>query len=151
MSHNAYYEIYLHIVWRTKGGVRILRGPIETAVHEFLLRRIMSTDGTYIDAVGGTDDHIHIAAHVAPTVQIAKWIGDLKGASSHHVNTEVAKEKLLYWQNGYGVVSFGKKNLQFVIDYIANQRQHHAGEGVIDRLEWCSSDSWVNPGNENPA
>ena len=151
MSHNAYYEIYLHIVWHTKGGARVLRGPIESAVHEFLRRRIMGADGTFIDAVGGTDDHIHIAAHLAPTIEIAKWIGELKGACSHYINSEIAKEKLLYWQNGYGVVSFGKKNLQFVIDYINNQRCHHADRGVIERLEWCSAEPWVNPSNENPA
>ena len=135
MSRDAYYEIYLHLVWHTKGNAAILRGPIEKAVHEFLRRRIMDTDSVYVHEIGGVDDHVHLAVHVAPTVEIAKWIGDLKGACSHYINTEVAKQKLLYWQRGYGVVSFGKNNLPFVVDYIRRQRVHHSDGKIIDRLE----------------
>ena len=76
-----------------------------------------------------------MAVHIAPSIEIAPWIGDLKGACSHYINTEIAKAKLLYWQNGYGVVSFGKNNLPFVLDYIRNQREHHAKGKAIDRLE----------------
>ncbi len=134
MSHNAYYEVYLHVTWRTKGSAAVLRGNIEREVHEFIGRRIRETEGVYIHAIGGTDDHVHLAVHIAPTVEIAKWIGDLKGACSHHVNQAVG-QKLLYWQNGYGVVSFGKRNLDFVVEYIRRQRDHHAKGDVIDRLE----------------
>ena len=34
--------------------------------------------------------------------------------------------KVLEWQRGYGVVSFGKKHLDWVQNYIANQKEHHA-------------------------
>jgi hypothetical protein len=33
------------------------------------------------------------------------------------------------------VVSFGKNNLEWVLKYIANQREHHAKGKVFDRLE----------------
>ena len=135
MSHNAYYELYLHVVWRTKGSAALLRGHVEAAVHRFLKRKVRDTDGVYFHEVGGTEDHVHLAVHIAPTVEIAKWIGDLKGACSHHVNHEVLEQKLLYWQNGYGVVSFGKNNLGFVLEYIRNQREHHRKYNTIDRLE----------------
>jgi putative transposase len=135
MAQNSYYEIYLHVVWHTKNNTGILRGHIERTTHEYLRRRIVDTEGVFLDATGGTDDHVHLAVHIAPTTDIAGWIGDLKGACSHYVNNEVAKQKLLYWQTGYGVVSFGRKNLPFVCDYIRNQREHHARGGVIDRLE----------------
>jgi hypothetical protein len=69
-------------------------------------------------------------AHVHP-----EWIGRLKGASSHHVNHEICNRKVLEWQDGYGVVSFGTKDLPWVLEYIRNQRQHHASKRVFDRLE----------------
>ena len=137
MSHNAYYEIYLHVTWRTKGNAALLRGKVETEVHEFLHHRIRETEGVYVHETGGTDDHVHLAVHIAPTVQITKWVGDFKGACSHHVNKTLGR-KLLYWQNGYGVVSFGKGNLAFVLEYVRRQREHHAGGGIIDRLERIS-------------
>ena len=43
--------------------------------------------------------------------------------------------KALEWQTGYGVVSFGAKDLPWVVAYIQNQREHHARAGTHDRLE----------------
>src|SRR5262249_23779387 len=43
--------------------------------------------------------------------------------------------KLLDWQGGYGVVSFGTRDLEWVKAYVRNQKQHHAHGAVQDRLE----------------
>ena len=43
--------------------------------------------------------------------------------------------KALEWQPGYGVVSFGTGDLEWVKSYIRNQREHHARGGCHDRLE----------------
>lgn len=135
MSHDAYFEIYLHITWHTKNDAQLLRGPIENAVHDYVRGRIIATENCWFDGIGGTDDHIHLAVHVAPTLEISRWIGDLKGATAHHINKEVAERKLLYWQTGYGVVSFGKNNLDYVLDYINSQRERHGDGKIVERLE----------------
>ena len=63
-------------------------------------------------------------------------IGQLKGSSAHEVNRKLGLgRKLLEWQAGYGVVSFGTKDLEWVRAYIRNQKQHHAKGHVHDRLE----------------
>ena len=67
---------------------------------------------------------------------ISEFIGRLKGASAHEVNAKLGGgRKLLEWQAGYGVVSFGSKDLEWVKQYVANQRQHHARGTVHERLE----------------
>jgi REP element-mobilizing transposase RayT len=43
--------------------------------------------------------------------------------------------KALEWQAGYGVVSFGTGDLEWVKDYIRNQRERHSSEKIVDRLE----------------
>jgi len=42
---------------------------------------------------------------------------------------------VLLWQEGYGVVSFGTKDLDWVRQYVRNQREHHARGTTHDRLE----------------
>ena len=85
----------------------------------------------FFHEVGGTDDHIHLAVRIEPVVNIAEFIGELKGACSFEANKHFSAErrhvgrKLLEWQRGYGVVSFSTKNLKWVVDYIRNQREHH--------------------------
>jgi putative transposase len=60
----------------------------------------------------------------------------LKGASSHEVNEQLGLcGKVLQWQAGYGIVSFGAGDLEWVKEYICNQREHHAHGRISDRLE----------------
>ena len=140
MPRNVYSEIYIHIVWRTKDDVPMIRREFREELHAFLQQRSNGTSGVCCHAVGGTQDHVHLAVQVPPTLPVADWIGELKGASSHFVNHELARPKTLQWQTGYGVVSFGKKGLPFVIEYIRQQEKHHSGGRVHDRLERIASD-----------
>jgi hypothetical protein len=43
--------------------------------------------------------------------------------------------KVLQWQSGYGVVSFGTGDLPWVKAYIADQKEHHRVGKIADRLE----------------
>ena len=86
-------------------------------------------------AIGGTDDHVHLAVTVPPTLLVSEWIGELKGASAHYVNHTLANRKVIEWQTGYGVVSFGTKAMPWVVRYVENQREHHAKRTTYERLE----------------
>jgi hypothetical protein len=50
------------------------------------------------------------------------------------VNHELVNRKVLDWQTGYGVVSFGTKDLDWVVKYIRNQKKHHKKGTAVDRL-----------------
>jgi hypothetical protein len=76
-----------------------------------------------------------MAVSLPPTVEIAKWIGDVKGARAHHINHRPCGLGALAWQTEYGVVSFGKRDLPWVVDDIKRQREHHAAGRVEHRLE----------------
>jgi putative transposase len=146
MSAHVFHEIYLHLNWHVKDDQPTLGEPIEAAVHRFLSDRCRKMKGVYLHGIGGTDTHVHLAVNIEPFVTISDMVKDLKGGSSHDANTHFG-EKLLYWQRGYGVVSFGKKNLPWVLDYIARQKEHHARGTVYDRLERV----WVNEEEGIPA
>jgi len=136
MSHNYYSEINLHVVWHTKSSMPLLTPQVEALVHHYIRGKLMSLPGAYIHEIGGTETHVHVAVSVAPTILVSDLIGKLKGASSHEANQKLGSDrKLLEWQSGYGVVSFGKKDLKWVKNYVRHQREHHARGAVFDRLE----------------
>jgi putative transposase len=114
----------------------LLTPEVEACVHRYLRGRILKTPGLYFHAVGGIETHVHVALAVAPTVLISEMIGQLKGSSAHEANRQFAAAgKVLEWQAGYGVVSFGTRNLEWVKRYIRGQREHHARGTTQDRLE----------------
>jgi hypothetical protein len=53
--------------------------------------------------------------------------------------------KRLEWQRGFGVVSFGKKQLPWVLQYIARQKEHHAAGRLQPRLERVAFDDNGSP------
>ena len=63
------------------------------------------------------------------------WVGKLKGAGSHFINHEIANRNVLDWQVGYGVVTFGAKDLPWAMGYVRDQREHHAHGRTVERLE----------------
>jgi putative transposase len=91
--------------------------------------------GVHVHAVNGVADHVHLAVTIPPTLHLSEWLGRLKGASAHYVNEQLTNQKTFGWQAGYGVVSFGTKDLPWVVGYVERQKEHHAAGKIHDRLE----------------
>jgi len=134
MSRNYYAEINLHLTWHTKESSPLLVPDVEKVVHHYLKGRCINTPGVYIHEIGGIETHVHLAVSVAPTVLISELVGQLKGSSAHEANHQFGR-KVLEWQAGYGVVSFGTRDLPWVVEYIRTQRERHGRTDVVDRLE----------------
>ena len=139
MSSHAFSQIYLHITFHTKDNRPVIRGEIESGLYDYLRTRVLESPGVEMHAI---EDHVHLALRIPPTLLISDWIGDLKGASSWHVNHQV-KPKALQWQEGYGVVSFGKRSLAEVVRYINHQREHHQRGSTHSGLERITTEDSV--------
>ena len=136
MSRNCYSEIHLHIVWHTKNNIPLLNTTVEPMAHRFVKKRIVETVGAFVHEIGGIEDHVHVVVTIPPTLLISDWVGKLKGGSAHDVNQEAGKlQKVLQWQAGYGVVSFGTGDLEWFRAYVRNQRENHRSARIHDRLE----------------
>lgn len=107
----------------------MINSTMQPDLYAFLKNKIVETRGAYFHGIGGIEDHVHIALSVKPSVHLDEWIGQLKGASSYEMGRD------LQWQAGYGIVSFGTKDLRWVLQYIQNQREHHRNGTIHDRLE----------------
>jgi putative transposase len=135
MPRNVYWELFYHLVWRTKDNAPHLTANVELLTHKYLVHRALQSADALVHAVGGIEDHVHMAVSLPPTIEIAKWVGDIKGATAHQINHGPSGLGALAWQTGYGVVSFGKRDLPWVVNYVKHQREHHAEGRAEDRLE----------------
>jgi putative transposase len=144
MSRNYYSEINLHIVWHTKNSYPLLTPDIELLAFRYLKKRIVETPGAFVHEIGGIETHVHLVVTVPPTLLISEFIGKLKGGSSHDVNQALGgRQKELQWQTGYGVVSFGSRDLPWVVEYVRNQREHHVRGTAQERLEQITQEEVV--------
>lgn len=129
MSIRVYSEINLHITWHTTENLPLINAEMRPNLYAHLKNKIVETTGAYFHGIGGIETHIHLGVSVKPSLHLDEWIGKLKGGSSYAMGIG------LQWQHGYGVVSFGTKDLPWILNYIRNQEQHHKGGTVYDRLE----------------
>lgn len=138
MAWHVFHDICLHVTWHAKDNVPLLKGDVERKVHEFLRRRRIETKGVFLHGISGTENRVHVVLSIEPFVNISDFIGGLKGASAREINKQKGA-KALGWQRGFGVVSFGRKNLPFVVHYVSNQKEHHAKGTIHEGLERTSS------------
>lgn len=110
---------------------------INTTNEAYLLneiRRIALGTKSELIAINCVEDHVHAAVSIPPSVSVAEWLRRVKGGSSHSMN-QTDPSLGFRWQEGYGVLTFGEKNLPFVEAYIMNEKQHHRDKTLLSRLE----------------
>ena len=110
-----FWRLYYHLIWATAERQPLLRAEIEYQVYDAIKTKAVALGGE-IFAMNGVEDHIHVAVTIPPSISIARFVGELKGASSFHINHLPEEPYTLDWQRGYGVVSFRKDNLEQVVE-----------------------------------
>jgi putative transposase len=59
-------------------------------------------------------------------IALMKLLEEVKSHSSKWIKTKGDDFKNFYWQDGYGAFSVNPSEIDVVINYISNQKEHHA-------------------------
>ncbi len=118
-------NIFVHIVFSTKNRYPFLTGgDIKKQMYSYLGGTCNNLD-CHVVLVGGTADHVHILCKLSRNISIAKLIGEIKRESSKWIKTKNRSLLKFAWQNGYGIFSIGKSEVERIKSYIFNQEEHH--------------------------
>jgi putative transposase len=128
-----YWRLFYHIIWGTKNRLALIEPAWESDLYGYLWGKATALE-CIPHAIGGMPDHVHVVISIPPKVAVANIIGQLKGASSHHINENYA-EGSFAWQAEYGVVSFSEKALPTIVEYVKNQKKHHSENTTKETLE----------------
>lgn len=129
-----FWRCYFHIIWATKQRQRLIVSSLEPVIFETIALKAQEFDCRLL-GINAVEDHIHMALMMPPGIAPAEFIGQSKGASSRAVNQSTDGKERFRWQEGYGILTFGEKNLDYVLAYITNQKTHHATGKIKPRLE----------------
>ncbi len=127
-----YRSLFYHLVWATRDREPLITHELLSDVLR-LVRQAAERGGIEVYAVGGTGDHVHVAASIPPSLAVAEAVRRIKGGSSHAINQITGGG--FAWQAEYGVVTFAERHLPQVMDYIHNQERRHADRSVWQLLE----------------
>ena len=122
---NTYTQIYVMIVFSVKGRMRLITKEYEEQIHKYVSKIVIEHSQKLI-CINGTDDHLHILVSIKPDIAISDLVRLIKSNSSKWINEEKGWFKgKFHWQIGFGGFSYSRSQLDDVIKYIKNQKEHH--------------------------
>jgi len=122
---------YMHIIFSTKNRRPLINPQIENELYRYLGGICHNLDCTPIK-IGGHSDHVHILCLLSKKIALIKLLEEVKTDSSKWMKTMGEDLTDFYWQNGYGAFSVNPSEVDKVIQYIANQKEHHQKKSFQD-------------------
>lgn len=139
MGH-AFHQLYYHFAWSTHTRAALIRRDCRTDLLRIVNEEAKKRSGCPIRH-NAMPDHVHLLVRLPPAVKVSDFIGQVKGATSHRVNEEIRPSPQLRWQEGYGVLTLRKDEVEKVTRYIDNQETHHRIGKLSDLLERTEGDA----------
>lgn len=133
MAH-AYHKVWIHLIWGTKERFPVMGDTIKQEIIEHIREKAL-LEGIHSDAINATADHVHCLIELGLTRTIAAAANQLKGESSHWVDSRRLTMSHFAWQEGYGAFSVSASQLGKVRTYICDQERHHEKHTFREEFE----------------
>lgn len=131
---NTYTQIYLQIVFSPMYKAALITSNFEENLYKYISGIVTSKDHKMI-AINGTEDHVHIFIGLNPDQSVSQLIADIKRNSSKWINENNYCLGRFEWQRGYGAFSYSKSQIDNVVKYIKNQKDHHKKVSFLDEYK----------------
>jgi REP element-mobilizing transposase RayT len=121
---NTYTSLLYHLVFSTKRREPWIGRQAEPRLWSYL-GGIARENKIKPILVGGRPDHVHMAVSIPAALPVSKAVQFIKGGSSAWIKDALPGMKGFAWQDGYGAFTVSRSNLDEVVKYIGNQKEHH--------------------------
>ena len=143
MGH-AFHQLYYHFAWATHSRVALIHRDYRPNLLKIINEEAEKRGGWPIRH-NAMPDHVHLLVRLPPTVSVSDFIGQVKGSASHRINEEIKPKFKLLWQDGYGVLTLRKDELDKVSRYLDDQETHHSTGKLSELLERTECDEEESP------
>ena len=96
---------------------------------------IIQNQGHKMLAINNVTDHMHFFVGLNPNQSISDMMRFAKQESSLWINKEGLTKRHFNWQDGYGAFSHSISQINQVVQYIHNQKEHHKKITFLDEYK----------------
>lgn len=121
---DTYTQLYIHCVFAVKYREAIIQPEWEDRLQKYITG-IVQNNGHKLLAINNMPDHVHLLIGLNPKQSISEMMRLIKGDSSEFVNKQKLTNRKFHWQDGYGAFSNSRSQIDGVVKYILNQKEHH--------------------------
>ena len=121
---NTYTQILLQFVFAVKGRENVILKTWKEELYKFITGIIVNNNCKLL-AINGFQDHIHILLGLGTNISVSDLAREIKANSSRFINEKHFVAGKFEWQLGYGAFSYGRSQIDAVVQYINKQEEHH--------------------------
>jgi len=121
---NTYSQVYLQFVFAVKGRQSIIPNNCNDELQKYITGIVQNRNQKML-AINNVSDHLHMLVGFGTTMAISDLMEEVKAISSKFINDKKWVHGKFEWQRGYGVFSYSRSQIDYVIRYILNQQEHH--------------------------
>ena len=132
-----YKEAYHHFVWATLKREHFITDELEQVLFRYVRQRCKDKS-VEVHALNGMPDHVHLAVTLPAGLAPADFLQIVKGGTAHFINHLPEKKDCLYWQEGYGRLTFMAEDLPRIVRYIDRQKERHAAGKLSAKMEFAA-------------
>lgn len=121
---NTYTQIYIHLIFAVQNRNALIHPEWEDQLYKYITG-IVQNKGHKMLALNGTQDHVHLFIGMKPDCSVSEIVREIKKSSNAFIKDKQFTRIPFRWQAGFGAFSYADSQLDSVIKYIVNQKEHH--------------------------
>lgn len=120
----TFSQIYIQLVFAVKGRNCLISNLWEEELYKYITGIVRNKEQKML-AINGMPDHVHLFIGMKPSCCLSDLVREIKKSSNDFINEKKFTNFKFQWQEGYGAFSYSHSNLDNVIKYVMNQKEHH--------------------------
>ena len=120
----TFSQIYIQVVFAVNGRQSLINQEWEEELYKYISGIVRNKEQKML-AINGMPDHVHFLIGMKPTCCLSDLVREVKKSSNEFINEKQFAKFKFQWQGGFGAFSYGHSNMDAVIAYIQNQKNHH--------------------------
>ncbi len=121
---NTYTQIYIQIVFAVQNRFALIDSSWEEELYKYITGAVQN-NGQKMIVINSMPDHVHFLIGMKPSCNLSDLVREVKKQSNIFINEKRFIEYKFNWQEGFGAFSYSYQQLNNVINYIDNQKEHH--------------------------
>ena len=129
----SYTRLFYHIVFRTKFNIPAIVVEHEKVLYQYIWG-LMKQKECILYRIGGMPDHLHLFMELSAKLALSDFVRELKTSTGKWLKNNTLFPSFQGWGRRYAAFTYGPKEKDTVIQYIANQKSHHSQVSLEEEL-----------------
>lgn len=121
---SSYRQLLYHLVFRTKNSLPAIKQDNDNNLYAYV-SGIIKNKNCHPYRINGIENHLHILTDIHPSIALADFMRDIKVSTSMWMKEGGLYPSFNGWAEGYGAFTYSYRDLNRLIEYVKNQKEHH--------------------------